>query len=314
MAQSIEPAMEILFVNGLAAAPFFILLPLARRAVPYNRIWSILGMSVALQLVLGVALSFIGAPEGRQLDSLNDGIGGTMGTANMFAMLCLLVAVRYAFFYRRGALFVGLGVLGVSLAGSLAAVGCLCVVVSVGLAMGHRASATTTKLVLGAVLLASLYFVLMKLFGYELALSFDHVIYKAESMWRVASGEGGSELSRSIELRLAGWTDVTHGVLNDLGVALFGRLGGGRYFLADSQVVTYVGSFGLPVALMILAPMLSSVHDLLHVKNGRCAFALQALLVIVFLLVNRMFDYFTGAALAALVVSEIRARSRGAVG
>jgi hypothetical protein len=64
---------------------------------------------------------------------------------------------------------------------------------------------------------------------------------------------------------------------------------------------------------MIFAPMLGCVRDLFRMRGRRFVFATLALVLSVFLLSNRMYDYFTGAALAALVISEIRARSQGAL-
>lgn len=313
MAPSISPMEEALFLNGPAAAPFFILLPLARRHVPYARIWRLLATSVVLQLMLGIALFFVGSPEGSHIDDKNDGIVGTMGVANMFAMLCLLVAVRYAYFEDRRAFFVGFGVLGVVLSGSLAAAGCLCLIALIGFAVDRRSRASTAKVVLLAAFGCALYFIPFLLFGLNPPASIEHVMFKVDSLWRLAIGAGSEDISYSVTLRRQVWTDVINGVTRDMNVALFGGLGGYRYFPADSQVVTYVGSFGLPVALMIFAPMLGCVRDLFRMRGRRFVFATLALVLSLFLLSNRMYDYFTGAALAALVISEIRARSQGAL-
>jgi len=308
MAPSISPEAESLFLNGPAAASFFILLPLARRNVPYERIWRLLAISVVLQLMLGISLFFVGSPEGPQINNKNVGIVGTMGVSNMFAMLCLLVAARYAYVEDRRAIFVGFGVLGVVLSGSLAAAGCLCLTALIWFAVDRRSRASTAKVVLSVVLCCALFFLL---FGLDLPLSIGHVLFKIDSLWRIASGAGSEGISYSVTLRGQVWSDVINGVTGDMNVAVFGGLGGYRYFPADSQVMTYVGSFGIPVALMIFAPMLGCLRDLFRITRQRFVFATLALVLALFILSNRMYDYFTGAALAALVISEIRARSQG---
>ena len=89
-------------------------------------------------------------------------------------------------------------------------------------------------------------------------------------------------------------------------VALFGGFGGERYFAADSQVISYVLSFGIPVTAMIAMPIIAVVMNLFLNSVRRWPSALPLLVVIIFLIVNRMCDYFTGAMLLALVLSELR--------
>ena len=310
-APSNSPAAEALFLNGAAAATFFILLPLARRHVPYDKIWRLLAISTVLQVVLGIALFIAGSPEGTPLNDKNDGLVGTLGVSNMFAMLCLLVAARYSSFEGRMAFaFVGFSVLGVVLSGSLAAGGGLCLIASVSLAGNRKSRASIARVALAAVFCCALCFIPLFLFGVELPRSIEHFVFKIESLWRLVSGAGFEDVSYSLTLRGQVWTNVINGLSGDIDVALFGGLGGYRYFPADSQVVTYLGSFGLPVALMLFAPLLACLHDLFRMKGPCLIFVILSSVVTLFVLSNRTYDYFTGAAVAALVVSEIRTRSQ----
>ena len=140
--------------------------------------------------------------------------------------------------------------------------------------------------------------------GSQLSAPSQHVAYKIQSLTDWIGEDSGVTTSRSIALRNEQWSEVMTTFANAPDLLLTGGIGGGRYFSADSQILTYVASFGLPVATALLAPVLSCFCNLCSTATSLRERTAQLLLVTLFLVVNRGLDYFSGGVVIALILVE----------
>lgn len=261
-----------------------------------------LELSVALQAVLSIGLAMSGF---RQSD--NNGWVGATGNANTFAFLCLLVIVRLLF--RRAMPWwhvplLALATLGVLESGSLFGAGSLALLVCVVPFFGARPAKVATIVLVALALIGGVRSGLLgEAWGTE---ALAHVAFKARSMYAVMVGDAGNIASGSVGLRGSQWRAAI-AWFGDSPMALaVGGVGGGSYFAADSQVLTYVSSFGLPVAMAMLAPVALAFSGLRRTGARRAELGFQLLLVAVFLVVNRGLDYFCGGVAVALLLAEMR--------
>ena len=296
---SIEPQMDDLFWNGPLGLISLCLLSLRYRAINYNAIWQSLAILMTIQLLTGVSLYSWGISS-----SDNDGISGFMGNANMFAMLCLLIIARFVACGSPSVIFLPLSILGVVLSGSLAGVASLAIIGVLGV-FTRRSFPLFLVIVVSTITFGSLAWILVEAIALEMPRSIMHLDFKIDSALQSLTGNSIIAESTSIQLRHEYLSTMLDGILSS-DVALFGGFGGVRYFAADNQVISYVLSFGIFVTAMIATPIITVVMNLFLNSVRRWPSALPLLVVIIFLIVNRMCDYFTGAMLLALVLSELR--------
>ena len=260
-----------------------------------------LELSVMFQALLSLSLSM-----GGRWQSDNGGWVGATGNANTFAFLCLVVIGRRFFqtpvrWWQFPIIFVA--TIGVLASGSLFAVASLLLLVCVGMLFSVRIAALSTVLLVVLLLLAALG---AGLISEELwAGTLSHVEFKIRSLLAWFLGDADVVGSRSVELRGSQWREALDWFVRLPTALAEGGVGGGSYFAADSQLLTYAASFGVPVTMALLVPVALGVLRLRFAGPRFAEFGCQLLLVSAFLVVNRCYDYSSGGVVIALVLAEV---------
>jgi hypothetical protein len=295
-------ALDVLFWNG--AAVVVLSAALLASDIPAAGVGRAgLELSVLLQAALSLSLSVSGCWQ-----SDNGGWVGATGNANTFAFLCLVVIGRH--FFQPAVRWwhipvIVVAALGVLESGSLFAVAWLAFLLCVGLIFRARIVVLSTVLLVAFLLLAALGDGLL---GEELgAGAISHVAFKFRSLFAWILGDADVVASRSVGLRGLQWREAIDWFVQFPLALAVGGVGGGSYFAADSQVLTYVASFGVPVTMALLAPVALGIRRLGSAGPRFVEFGCQLLLVTVFLVVNRCYDYFSGGIVIALVLAEVSA-------
>jgi hypothetical protein len=136
-------------------------------------------------------------------------------------------------------------------------------------------------------------------------ITLSHVEFKVRSLLASFLGDADVVGSRSVELRGSQWREAMDWFVRFPSALAVGGVGGGSYFAADSQLLTYLASFGVPVTMALLMPVAAGILRLRTTGPRFAEFGCQFLLVSIFLVVNRCYDYFTGGIVVSLVLAEV---------
>ncbi len=305
--ESLDP-LDTLFWNGLAYIAITALL-IGSYSGCGRLGWEGLDVAVCVGALLSFGLYTCGCYQ-----SDNGGWVGGTGNANSFGFLCLMVFYRVLFdtaasWWRASVAF--LATVGVFGSGSLFCFLGLLFALSYGVVMGRSIVRRRIFLLLGAGTIAIVS--LLVIDGISVAEPVHHMMLKLRSTMALLMNDTTIDLSRSVELRNAIWRDIISDFAESPESLLIGGLGGYRYFALDSQLLTYVASFGFPVAAAMLAPIGAAILRLCKADSRQPAFECQLLLAIAFLLVNRCLDYFTAGVAIAMLIAQVRGCSASIV-
>jgi hypothetical protein len=250
--------------------------------------------ALVIVLLIQIALDFYILFSGLSLWENKAFIGG-VGNANSFGFICNL-AISYLLYCKRlDAKYIAcisLLSLGVLFTSSLMSV----------LFMMLNYLAYSLKRNLLFTILVCIMFVLSIVLFYEYFMS-DHLKFKIESLMSLLSGEGGNQ-SRSVSLRVHIYSIFFDNLTNNfLYLLLFGYQNY-SYYIADSQFLTYFGSFGLLWSFVFFAFLFTTLCRARFVLKNEFL-TMVMLQFILYFIVNRILDYYPIPLILFLVITLI---------
>jgi hypothetical protein len=288
---------DVLFVNTLLQLPVLMALTSTVWAVDFARWLRFVGLVLALQTA-GDAVVWL-------LDAslwISAAFVGGVGNPSSFGLLC---SVLYAFvlFHPQAGRYRWLPALvlcvGALLSMALFAVLAVVVLTLVWLSGGWRRVALACVTLPIAALSA-----LTLVFGEDDG-DVGFIEHKLSALGAlVGLVDYDVESSASVSLRLDMHRDTLAAIQSEPLRLLWGHLQGQAYWPMDSQVLTYLGSFGAPmlVAFLLLHAGWLFAAWRLRARDGGFAFGSLLLVGLIFL-TNRILDYFPVATLYFIVVA-----------
>jgi|GEM_PF-2939460 len=149
--------------------------------------------------------------------------------------------------------------------------------------------------------------VLVAVFIYEYILS-DHLLYKLHSLFLL----GADDSSRSVSLRIENYDFFFEQLTNNFTELLLFGYTGVYYYIADSQYLTNIGSFGLIGALAFFMTFIWYGVEAYKMKNvfGNLTVLVIAIFMLVFF-TNRILDYYPVPLILFLIIMSSRSITRG---
>lgn len=290
-------ANDALFINTLIQLPVLIALSATVHDVDYCHWFKFIGFVLALQVIGDVIIGF----RGDALWLSGAFIGG-VGNPSSFGFLCCLLMAFYLLYPKIGParwLFVAVLSFGTVRSESLFSVLGL-VIVFVYWMFQNGKRFILSCLIIGASLVG------IKAGGIDTAdgkLAFiEHKIYAASALLGLMDYDIQS--SESVSLRVKIHYQTLRAIADDPLRLIYGHLGTKTYWPMDSQILTYLGSFGLIILLAFLVLHISWARQAFLKKKIDHGFAFVALVLFgLIFLTNRILDYFPVAIVYFILIS-----------
>jgi hypothetical protein len=276
----------------ICAAPFFVL----RMNKDFKRIFFFLDMCVVIlvgQVFIDIVVFLCDYSLWR-----NKAFVGGLGNPSCFGFICNLL-ISYILFYKRATLFTVFSLCVLSFAvvmtNSMLSVFMLVVIFFLWGAVRGICYLLSCAVVGAALAVVGHTNLLVK-----------HLIYKISSLYGLFAGATG-DFSSSVLLRV----DIHHLFFEQLSENFFGVLFFGYpdryYYFADSQFLTYFGSFGIMASLLFFGAMVLSGLTAYSLRSRFGLFSMVA--IAMFMLTfcfNRILDYYPVALFLFLICASVR--------
>lgn len=291
---------DVLFVNTLLQLPVAFAAASSRWPLHHNHWLSVLCGVLTLQVIVDASVWHAGASLW-----LSQAFIGGVGNPSSFGLLCA-IGLAYCTLHPNAGrvrwIFSLFLIVGAIMSKSLFAVLASAIVALVWMAQGWR------RMTLGLLVAAATVFVILTLLvgtGDDEGVGFvEHKLSAAGAI--VGLIEYDVESSATVSLRIEMHQQTFQAIANQPTRLLIGHLDGQPYWPMDSQLLTYLGSFGLPALLLMMV---------LHVWWTVCAWRTRrddggfavvslALFSIVFA-TNRILDYFPIATVYFMIVAMV---------
>lgn len=282
-------ASDLKYLNLLMTVLPFCLMVIKKPEVDIKIFFDILVFITCVQVFIDFIIFF----NGLSLWENRAFIGG-VGNANAFGFLCN-VSLTYLLFgknTRKLSDYFYVSILSIGIIFTVSLMSALYMFLIYFLYFLRKNLALTLFVFFGVVFIFISY--------YEYLLS-DHLIFKFESLMALASG-GEEAGSRSVTLRVQIYNEFFNQMKGDfLHVLMFGYHGY-SYYIADSQFLTYIGSFGIIWSLLFFGFIayfcLKSVFD-----HKNLFLSLVFIQFFLYFIVNRVLDYFPVGILLSIIIT-----------
>lgn len=290
-------ANDTLFINTLIQLPVLIALSATAYHIDYYRWFKLIGLVLALQVIGDMIIGF----KGDALWLSGAFIGG-VGNPSSFGFLCCLLVAFYLLHPKIGKarwLFVFVLSFGVIRSDSLFSVLGLMIVLVYWILQRKK------RFIL-SLLVISTSIIGIKVSGVDTAdgkLAFiEHKIYAASAF--VGLMNYNIQSSQSVSLRIKIHYETIKAIANEPLRLFYGHLEGKAYWPMDSQILTYLGSFGVLILVIFLALHISWIRSAFLKKTLDQGFTFIALVLFgLIFLTNRILDYFPIAICYFILIS-----------
>jgi hypothetical protein len=291
---------DTLFFNTLMQLPILVAVTSSKWDIDHVRWLRFVCGVLVLQSILDVFVW----QSGQSLWISSAFVGG-VGNPSSFGFLCA-IGLAFCLLHPRSGnlhwLIASALAIGAVMSKSLLAVLAVILVVMIWIALGRR------RLLLGfSLALISIFTLLSTLTGYDRSEELSFIEHKLNAAGAVVGlVEYDIESSDSVSQRVK-IHKQTFAVIEDAPQGLlWGHLDGLPYWPMDSQLLTYLGSFGAPTLMLFLALHLYwmvRAWRMRHVDGG-FTFVALSLFGLIFA-TNRILDYYPVASLYFLVVAMV---------
>lgn len=291
---------DTLFVNTLLQLPVLVAVVGTRWEIDYARWLRFLCVVLTLQTVGDTVVWQAGASLW-----LSRAFVGGVGNPSSFGLLCV-VGLAFCMFHPRagpwrwptGAVLA----FGAVMSKALLVVLAVALVVGVWMMLGWR------RLLAGLAIVAVVAFAApTKLIGMGEGEETGFIEHKLKAVSALLGlVEYDVESSTSVSLRLEMHEETLAAIASAPQGLLWGHLEGLPYWPMDSQLLTYLGSFGAPMLALFLALHLGWTALAWRQRRRDGGFALLGLIIFGFIFTtNRVLDYFPVATLYFLLVAAV---------
>lgn len=288
---------DILFINTLIQLPVLIALSTTTQQVDHARWLKFVGIILTLQVIGDILIGIFGGA----LWMSGAFIGG-VGNPSSYGFLCGLLVAFYLFHPKAGSmrwLFVIIISFGAFKSESLLSVVALGIVYFIWIIRRWGWLITSCLIVVGAVMG---FYMVNENTDIEQASFIQHKLSAAAAL--IGLMDYDVESSASVSLRTQIHQETFEALKNEPIRLLYGHLEGKQYWPMDSQLLTYLGSFGGIMAMTFIflhiAWMIRAFNN--KILDGGFAFISMVLFGLIFL-TNRILDYFPVAAIYFLLIS-----------
>jgi hypothetical protein len=291
------------FVNTLLQVPVLMALAYTSRQLDIPRVMRLFCIILVLQVLVDTAIWYAGASLW-----MSDAFVGGVGNPSSFGLLCS-IGVAFALFHPQAARsrwwVVFALTVGAVMSKALFAVLAVTLVIAIWLAGSWRRVLAAVPVVLIAVLA---FLTLLAGTGQDDETGFlEHKLSAAGAL--IGLVEYDVESSATVYQRIEMHERTFEALRHDLLGVLVGHLEGLPYWPMDSQVLTYLGSFGAPMLLVFLGLHLWWMTRAWATRRLDGGFALVVLgLFGLIFTTNRILDYFPMATVYFLVVASVLRR------
>lgn len=290
-------ANDTLFINTLIQLPVLIALSITTKDIDYHQWFKFIGLVLALQVIGDVILAF----RGEALWLSGAFIGG-VGNPSSFGFLCCLLVAFYLLHPKIGSIrwvLIAILSIGVIKSESLFSVLSLVIVYIYWMIQ-------TRKRIILSCLIIGLLVIGIKALGVDTGggqLSFiEHKLNAASAF--IGLSDYDVESSASVSLRAQIHYETIKAIADDPARFIYGHLKGKPYWPMDSQILTYLGSFGVIILAVFLTLHISWIRRSFLNRNLDHGFSFIALVLFALIfLTNRILDYFPVATIYFILIS-----------
>jgi hypothetical protein len=291
------------FVNTLLQLPVLMALACTSRQLDLPRVLHLFCIVLVLQVLVDAAIWYADASLW-----LSDAFVGGVGNPSSFGLLCS-IGVAFALFHPQAGRFrwwiASVLTVGAVMSKALFAVLAVALVVAIWLGGSWRRVLAAVPV---ALIAALAFLTLLAGTGQDDETGFlEHKLSAAGALIGLVEYdvESSATVYQRIEMHERTFDALRH---DPLGV-LIGHLEGLPYWPMDSQVLTYLGSFGAPMLLVFLGLHLWWMTRAWAIRrvDGGFAFVVLGLFGLIFT-TNRILDYFPMATVYFLVVASVLRR------
>ena len=288
---------DILFLNTLLQLPVLIALSATTRKINHGRWLRLIAIVLALQVIIDAMIFYAGASLW-----LSEAFIGGVGNPSSFGFLCGLLVAFLLFHPSAGSMrwvFILILAAGVIMSKSLFAVVALGVVYLAWVFLSWR------RIILSAVAICAIAISIVTLLY---SIDFTQIAFIEHKLKAVGALVGlvdydvdsSASVSQRVEIHQQIGTAIAQNPLS----LIFGHLEGKQYWPMDSQILTYLGSFGALMVVVFVALHFIWLRYSLRNRNVDGVFSLIALILFGFIfLTNRILDYFPIAIIYFMIIS-----------
>lgn len=288
---------DILFFNTLLQLPVLIALSATTQKINYARWFRFIGGVLALQVIVDAMIWFTGASLW-----LSEAFIGGVGNPSSFGFLCSLLVAFFLFHPKAGPVrwvFVLILAAGVVMSKSLFAVMALGVVYIAWMLSSWR------RIILSVVTIGA---VAVSIAALLYNTSFSQIVFIEHKLKAVGALIGlvdyDVDSSASVSLRVEIHQQTATAIAQDPLRLIYGHLEGKQYWPMDSQILTYLGSFGVIMLFVFLALYFVWLRYSIRNRSVDGIFCLSALLLFgLIFFTNRILDYFPMAIIYFIIIS-----------
>ena len=296
---------DILFTNTLIQLPVLVALSATTQRVDYARWFRLVGIILTLQVIGDVIIGLAG-------DALwlSGAFIGGLGNPSSFGFLCCLLVTFYLFHPKAGSLkwlFVLIISIGAFKSESLFAV------ISLGIVyflwMIRRWGWLIAGGLIMGVAVTGIYILDENTTGEQISF-IQHKLSAVGAL--VDAVDYDVESSASVSLRIQIHSETFAAIEDDPLRLFYGHFEGKQYWPMDSQLLTYLGSFGVIMLMIFLSLHVAWLK--MSFKNKICDGGFIFISLVLFSLIfltNRILDYFPVATIYFLLISmAIQSRTK----
>jgi len=288
---------DLLFANTIMQLPILFALTSTQCTLDFGRWLRFIGVCLAAQLFLDVGLWF----AGLSLWSSGAFVGG-FGNPSSFGLFCTIFFAFYLMHPAAGKnrffMAIVMAVAAV-MSKSLFAVLSLAIVSALWLVQEWR------RMIIGGIAIGLTFFVALSIHTEDH--SFRFVEHKLNALGALLGlVEYDIDSSASVSVRLQNHKDTINGLVDQPMALLIGHIDDTSYWPIDSQLLTYIGSFGAIMLAIFLALHVGWLGKAFQLRRNDGSFTFIAL--VLFSLVfatNRILDYFPVATLYFACIAMI---------
>lgn len=286
-----------LFFNTLLQLPVLIALSATNRYVDYARCFRFIGIILVLQVIVDTAITVTDASLW-----LSEAFVGGVGNPSSFGFLCTLLVAFYVFHPQAGSwrgFFVLILSVGALMSKSLFAV------IGLGIVYFFWMVCSWQRIIAGSLTIGVAAVSVVMLLGDvgEGQMSFIlHKLRAAGALFGLVDYD--VESSDSVSLRVQMHDQTFAAIANDPFRLLYGHLESTQYWPMDSQLLAYLGSFGILMLIAFAALHLLWLWRAIGRKKLDGGFAFFSLMLFgLIFATNRILDYFPIATIYFILIS-----------
>lgn len=297
---------DVLFFNNLLQVPVLMALSATTQKVNYVRWFQFIGIVLAVQVIIDVMIWSTGASLW-----LSEAFIGGVGNPSSFGFLCCLLVAFFLFHPKAGSIrwvFVLVLAVGVVMSKSLFAVIALGIVYISWTVFGWRRIILSIATI-GVGTFAGTTLLHNNDFG-QIAF-IEHKLNALGALIGLMDYDVDS--SASVSLRVAIHEQTFTAIAQDPFRLIYGHLEGSQYWPMDSQILTYLGSFGVIILGGYILLHVTWMRDSIRRRNRNINGFFNFFALLIFGLIfftNRILDYFPVALIYFAVVSMVARTGR----